>query len=128
MAGIVYELIDVLDAQVECYEGLNTLAKYKEQAIVEKNLQLLEEASTKIVLSAPRLIASIPSAPLPQNKSKTVTFIKFIFDERILKSVSLILSVVGLTAFPSGANNFRPLNFPLITRTFHLSTQKNEFH
>ena len=45
MAGIVYELMDVLDAQVECYEGLNTLAKYKEQAIVEKNLQLLEEVT-----------------------------------------------------------------------------------
>ena len=45
MAGIVYELMDVLDAQVECYEGLNTLAKYKEQAIVEKNLQILEEVT-----------------------------------------------------------------------------------
>lgn len=45
MAGIVYELMDVLDAQVECYEGLNKLAKYKEQAIVEKNLQFLEEVT-----------------------------------------------------------------------------------
>ena len=45
MAGIVYELIDVLDAQIECYEGLNQLAKYKEQAIIEKNLGLLEEVT-----------------------------------------------------------------------------------
>lgn len=45
MAGIIYELMDVLDAQVECYEGLNTLAKYKEQAVIEKNLQLLEEVT-----------------------------------------------------------------------------------
>lgn len=45
MAGIVYELIDVLDAQIECYEGLNTLAKYKEQAIVEKNMELLQEVT-----------------------------------------------------------------------------------
>lgn len=45
MAGIVYELIDVLDAQIECYEGLNTLAKYKEQAVVEKNMELLQEVT-----------------------------------------------------------------------------------
>lgn len=43
MAGIVYDLIDVLDEQKECYEGLNTLAKYKQEAVVNKDLKLLEE-------------------------------------------------------------------------------------
>lgn len=46
MAGIVYELIEVLEAQVECYEGLNQLAKYKEQAVVGKNLELLEQVTS----------------------------------------------------------------------------------
>lgn len=45
MAGIVYELVDILDAQIECYEGLNQLAEYKEKAIIEKNLDLLQEVT-----------------------------------------------------------------------------------
>lgn len=43
MAGIIYELIEVLEEQKECYEGLFTLAQYKQDAVVNKNLQLLEE-------------------------------------------------------------------------------------
>ena len=46
MAGIIYELIEVLEEQSECYEGLNTLAKYKEQAIVDKQIELLEKVTT----------------------------------------------------------------------------------
>lgn len=46
MAGIIYELIDILDEQKECYEGLNTLGKYKEEAIVNKNLDFLQEIVT----------------------------------------------------------------------------------
>lgn len=43
MAGIIYELIDVLEEQKECYEGLNTLATYTETAVVNKNLEFLDE-------------------------------------------------------------------------------------
>ena len=43
MAGIIYDLASVLDDQRECYEGLNTLATYKTDAIVHKNLELLTE-------------------------------------------------------------------------------------
>ena len=43
MAGIIYELIDVLEEQKECYEGLKTLATYTETAVVNKNLEFLEE-------------------------------------------------------------------------------------
>lgn len=43
MAGIVYDLIDVLDEQRECYEGLITLADYKKDAIVSKNLDILQQ-------------------------------------------------------------------------------------
>ncbi|WP_069998881.1 flagellar protein FlgN [Cellulosilyticum sp. I15G10I2] len=46
MAGIVYELIEVLEEQKECYEGLLTLAKYKQDAVVDKNLDLLQEIVT----------------------------------------------------------------------------------
>lgn len=43
MAGIIYELIDVLDEEKECYEGLNTLASYTENAVVNKNIEFLQE-------------------------------------------------------------------------------------
>lgn len=43
MAGIIHTLIDVLEEQKECYEGLLTLAEYKQQAIVDKNLDFLQE-------------------------------------------------------------------------------------
>lgn len=43
MAGIIYELIDILNYQKECFDGLYTLAQYKEQAIVQKDLELLTE-------------------------------------------------------------------------------------
>ncbi len=46
MAGIIYELIEVLEGQQECYEGLLTLAKYKQDAVVSKNLELLQEIVT----------------------------------------------------------------------------------
>ncbi len=45
MAGIIYELIEVLEEQSECYEGLNQLANYKEQAIVDKHIELLEKVT-----------------------------------------------------------------------------------
>ena len=38
MAGIIYDLVDVLAEQKACYEGLITLATYKTEAVVEKNL------------------------------------------------------------------------------------------
>lgn len=47
MAGIVYELIEVLEGQIECYEGLYTLAKYKQDAVVGKDLALLQEIVTR---------------------------------------------------------------------------------
>lgn len=43
MAGIIYELIDVLDEERECYEGLNTLASYTENAVINKNIEFLQE-------------------------------------------------------------------------------------
>lgn len=43
MAGIAYELIDILKKQKECYEGLITLAEYKKNAIVNKNIEFLQE-------------------------------------------------------------------------------------
>jgi len=43
MAGIIYDLIDVLEEEKECYEGLNTLASYTEHAVVNKNIEFLQE-------------------------------------------------------------------------------------
>lgn len=43
MAGIVYELIEVLEQEKECYEGISTLAGYTETAVVNKNIEFLQE-------------------------------------------------------------------------------------
>ena len=43
MAGIIYDLVDVLEEEKECYEGLNTLASYTENAVVNKNIEFLQE-------------------------------------------------------------------------------------
>lgn len=43
MAGIIYELVEVLKQEKECYEGLETLVSYTETAIVNKNIEFLQE-------------------------------------------------------------------------------------
>lgn len=43
MAGIIYDLVDILEQQKECYEGLYTLATYKTQAIVNKEIDFLQD-------------------------------------------------------------------------------------
>lgn len=43
MAGIIYELAEVLEQEKECYEGIGTLAAYTETAIVNKNIEFLQE-------------------------------------------------------------------------------------
>lgn len=47
MAGIVYELLDILEQQKECYEGLLTLANYKTESVKNKELQLLTQIVEK---------------------------------------------------------------------------------
>lgn len=43
MAGLIHDLIEVLDEQKECYEGLLTLAQYKTDSIVNREMEFLEE-------------------------------------------------------------------------------------
>ena len=43
MAGIIYDLVDVLEAQKECYEGLIILATYKTEAVAQKKLEVLSQ-------------------------------------------------------------------------------------
>lgn len=43
MAGIIYDLVEVLEQQKECYEGLLTLATYKADAVTKKELELLTQ-------------------------------------------------------------------------------------
>ena len=47
MAGIVYDLVDILTQQKECYEGLNTLAIYKTEAVTKKSLELIMQIVDK---------------------------------------------------------------------------------
>ena len=43
MAGIIYELAQVLEQEKECYEGIGTLVAYTETAVVNKNIEFLQE-------------------------------------------------------------------------------------
>ena len=43
MAGIIFDLAEVLTDQKTCYEGLLTLANYKEEAVKDKNLDVLSQ-------------------------------------------------------------------------------------
>ena len=43
MAGIIYELVEVLEQEKECYEGLDMLASYTKTAVVNKNIEFLQE-------------------------------------------------------------------------------------
>ena len=43
MAGIIYDLIEVLEQEKECYEGLQTLSDYTQTAVVNKNIEFLQE-------------------------------------------------------------------------------------
>ncbi len=47
MAGLIHNLINTLKEQEECYEGLLTLAKYKTDSIVDRQMDLLEEVLTR---------------------------------------------------------------------------------
>lgn len=47
MAGIVYDLLDILNHQKECYEGLCTLATYKTESVANKDLELLSQIVEK---------------------------------------------------------------------------------
>lgn len=47
MAGIIYDLVDILTQQKECYEGLNTLAVYKTEAVTNKSLELIMQIVDK---------------------------------------------------------------------------------
>lgn len=43
MAGIIYDLIDTLEEQHECYEGMLVLASMKENALISNDLENLVE-------------------------------------------------------------------------------------
>lgn len=43
MAGLIHNLIDILEEQKDCYAGLLTLAQYKTDSIVNREMAFLEE-------------------------------------------------------------------------------------
>src|SRR4030095_1636117 len=63
--------------------------------------------------AAPRLKASIPTAPVPANRSHQ--FESITSPARILKSDSLARSVMGRVVSPGTDFNLRPLALPAIT-------------
>ena len=70
--------------------------------------------STKTVLWAPLLRASMPSAPVPAKRSSTTASLTLL--ERILKTVSRSRSEVGLTVVALTGLNFFPRSCPPIMR------------
>lgn len=46
MAGIINELADVLEQEKECYAGLETLADYTTMAVMNKNIEFLQQVVT----------------------------------------------------------------------------------
>ncbi|OON91531.1 MAG: hypothetical protein ATN34_03275 [Epulopiscium sp. Nele67-Bin002] len=47
MASLITEIVDVLEEQKECYDGLYTLATYKTRALVDKDVDFLKEVSLR---------------------------------------------------------------------------------
>lgn len=47
MAGIIYDLVNILTEQKECYEGLLTLATYKAEGVSNKALDLVNQVVEK---------------------------------------------------------------------------------
>ena len=43
MAGLIHDLIEILGEQKECYQGLLTLAQYKTDSIVNREMEFLED-------------------------------------------------------------------------------------
>ncbi len=43
MAGLIHDLIEILEEQKDCYAGLLTLAQYKTDSIVNREMEFLEE-------------------------------------------------------------------------------------
>src|SRR4029453_12154877 len=79
--------------------------------------------STNVTCAAPRLIASIPTAPVPANPSSTRA--PSILGARMLNNVSRSLSDVGRNPSQVGAFRRRPLRRPAIMRTA-ASTPKSQ--
>lgn len=68
--------------------------------------------STKVALSAPLLRASIPKAPLPANRSRTIA--PGTRSDRMLKMASLVRSEVGRIPLPSKGCSLFPFRVPLM--------------
>jgi hypothetical protein len=80
--------------------------------------------SMKVACAAPRLRASMPTAPEPAQMSRNR--LPLTQGARMLKSVSRNRSEVGLTFSPPAVRNLLPLCFPPITLTLSpLSIIKN---
>ena len=47
MAGIIYDLVDILEQQKECYEGLLTLAVLKENVLIENDLSAINSVAER---------------------------------------------------------------------------------
>ncbi len=74
------------------------------------------EISTKTHECAPRLSASNPVEPVPQNRSATRASCTMPYLYKIEKSDSFTRSVIGLVSLVFGGKSFRPRFVPEIIR------------
>jgi len=77
--------------------------------------QHLGSISTKSAQAAPRLKASMPRAPEPENRSSTCSQSSVMFS-RIEKMAPRTISVTGRVLVPVGNFSWWPLAEPVITR------------
>ena len=80
-------------------------------------MSLPVRTSIKTHLSAPRLTASRPRAPVPAKMSNTRVSAKDLPAANILNRLSRVLSKVGLVSMPRGDFNVRPPALPEIILT-----------
>src|SRR5690348_8327630 len=73
------------------------------------------DLSTNVALAAPRLSASMPTLPVPANRSRKRW--PPIRGVRMLNRLSLARSVIGRVADVRGGRRIRPLALPAITLT-----------
>ena len=108
-AGADVEIMEVADADVDKALSYDVLAL----GCPAMGDEELEEGEFEPFFSAPRLRASIPIAPLPENRSRNQQ--PGISGWRMLKRVSLIRSVVGRVSFPGMVFKFNLRAFPAMT-------------
>ncbi len=112
MSNTAPSLARLRQATSQSASTMRAAEHFRRSRLVRIHRAAEEDESTRTADAAPLDKASIPSAPLPENRSKTVSPPS---RARLEKSASLARSEVGLVPLPGGTEILRPPHSPLIT-------------